>query len=153
MVKIIQLIHDKFENNFGFIEGSHETNIHDIINQINELSCVYQPSTIYSWGVRKDIVTEDCEIIFDVTLFFTKINDSSALSKMSGKDTEIQNSIILHPRFLDLLKEILTYVDQDRPKNIAFICNYGKHRSVGWAEIVKKYFYNSSQIKHLTLLS
>jgi len=152
MVKTIQLIHDKFENDFGFIKGSYETNIDNIIDKITKLSCVHQPSTIYSWDDGDGHGVGDCEIIFDVTLFFTKIDNRGALSKMTGKDIEIQNSIILHPRFLDLLKEILTYVDQDRPNNIAFICEKGKQRSVGWAEIVKKYFYNSSQIKHLNLI-
>jgi RNase adaptor protein for sRNA GlmZ degradation len=33
--------------------------------------------------------------------------------------------------------------------DIAFICNHGKHRSVGWAELLKKIYYKKSIIKHL----
>ena len=32
---------------------------------------------------------------------------------------------------------------------ISFVCNHGKHRSVGWAEILKKYYYHFSKIKHI----
>ena len=54
----------------------------------------------------------------------------------------IQDSIILHPKFLELIAIILTHIESENPKKIAFICNHGKHRSVGWAELLQKLIYN-----------
>ena len=34
---------------------------------------------------------------------------------------------------------------------ISFVCNHGKHRSVGWAEIIKKIYYPKSILFHLDL--
>lgn len=34
-------------------------------------------------------------------------------------------------------------------ENIGIICNYGKHRSVAWAELLKKLYYPKSNIKHI----
>ena len=151
MSKTLKLIHDKFENDFGFIDGTNENNMDDIILELQKLSYKHFPKIIYSWGVKKDIKGDDCDLIFDVTLFFTKIEDHKKLTGMTGKDKEIQDSIMLHPRFLDLIDTIITVIDQEKPNSIAFICNHGKHRSVGWAEIVRTYLYNSAQIKHLNL--
>jgi len=150
MPKIIKLIHDKFENDFGFTEGIHEDNLNQIIDELQQMSYQHHPITIYSWGLKKDIVA-DCELIFDVSLFFTKIEDRSRLSNMNGKDLEIQESILRHPRFLELIRLVLSTVDAEQPNRIAFICNYGKHRSVGWVEIMKTHFYQQSDIKHLNL--
>ena len=36
----------------------------------------------------------------------------------------------------------------ENEKKISFFCNHGKHRSVGWTEILKKYYYPNSIIKH-----
>ena len=151
MSKIIKLIHDKFENDFGFIDGTNENNIDDIEFEIEKLSYSHYPKKIYSWGVKKDMKVDDCDLIFDVTLFFTKIEDHKKLTNMTGKDKEIQDSIMLHPRFLELIDIIITEIDREEPNSVAFICNHGKHRSVGWAEIVRNYLYVSAQLKHLNL--
>jgi RNase adaptor protein for sRNA GlmZ degradation len=151
-IKYVKLIHDKFENDFGFIEGTHVDNMNIVIDELKQISYQHCPITIYSWGLKKDIIADDCELIFDVSLFFTKIEDRSNLSNMTGKDIEIQESILCHPRFLDLIKLVISTIDDERPKCIAFVCNHGKHRSVGWAEIMKIYLYNKSCIKHLNLI-
>jgi RNase adaptor protein for sRNA GlmZ degradation len=151
MSKIIKLIHDKFENDFGFIDGTNENNIDDIEFEIEKLSYSHYPKNIYSWGVKKDMKVDDCDIIFDVTLFFTKIEDHKKLTNMTGKDKEIQDSIMLHPRFLELIDIIITEIDREEPNSVAFICNHGKHRSVGWAEIIKKIYYPKSKLFHLDL--
>ena len=36
---IIKLIKDKFENDFGFLEGVSDSNLEDVISQIESLSC------------------------------------------------------------------------------------------------------------------
>ncbi len=148
---IIKLINDKFENDFGFLEGVSENNLGEVITQIKKLSFQHQPDIIYSWGLKKEKVEVKCDLIFDVSLFFTKIKDQSLLSSMNGLDSEIQDSIISHPRFIDLLENVLQQVEQHQPSTISFICNHGKHRSVGWSEIMKTYFFQNSEVKHLHL--
>ena len=100
----IKLIKDKFENDFGFLEGVSESNLTVVISQIESLSCQHQPERVYSWGIKKEPVSTDCELVFDVSLFFTKIEDRGKLSSMTGLDSYIQKSILSHPRFMDLLR-------------------------------------------------
>lgn len=148
---IIKLINDKFENDFGFLEGVSETNLRDVISEIEDLSCHHQPEYIYSWGIKNEPVSTECDLVFDVSLFFTKIEDRGKLSSMTGLDSDIQKSILGHPRFMDLLTLIIQEIETRQPKSIAFICNHGKHRSVGWSQIMKTYFFKNSLVSHLHL--
>lgn len=147
----IKLINDKFENDFGFLEGVSDSNLEDVIPQIESLSCQHQPEYIYSWGIKKEPLSKECDLVFDVSLFFTKIEDGGKLSSMTGLDSDIQKSILSHPRFMDLLTHIIEEIETRQPKSIAFICNHGKHRSVGWSEIMKTYFFRNSMVSHLHL--
>ncbi len=88
-----------------------------------------------------------CEISFDLTKFTTK-TDIKDVRLLDGRDEEIQNSIIQHPLFTELLHKIIEEIETNNPREISFFCNHGKHRSVGWAEILKKYYYPNSIIKH-----
>ena len=150
--KIVKLIHDKYENDFGFMEGSNVENVDEIKERMSELRCEYIPKEIYTWAIKIDTYLPiDDMLVFDVSLFFTKIKDRSRLSSLTGNDEEIQDSIICHPRFLELLEKVITTVEEEKAYQIGFICNYGKHRSVGWANIMKKYFYKDATVKHYTL--
>ena len=101
---------------------------------------------IYSWGILRHAEPK-CEISFDLTKFTTK-TDIKDVKLFDGRDTEIQNSIIQHPLFTELLHKIIEEIETNNPREISFFCNHGKHRSVGWAEILKKYYYPNSIIKH-----
>jgi RNase adaptor protein for sRNA GlmZ degradation len=151
MSNIIKLINDKFENDFGFLEGVSEHNLEEVITKIKELSCQHQPKIIYSWGIKKESVNINCDLIFDISLFFTKIKDTCKLSSLTGLDLEIKNGILGHPRFLELLERVIEEIEHHQPLSISFICNHGKHRSVGWVEIMKTYFFKNSEVKHLHL--
>jgi len=35
---------------------------------------------------------------------------------------------------------MITMIEIENPRAIGFLCNHGKHRSVGWAELIKKYY-------------
>ena len=58
---------------------------------------------------------------------------------------------INHPLFDEIMEKILTTIELENPKVIGFICNYGKHRSVGWAELLGKLYYTNSIIEHIGL--
>jgi RNase adaptor protein for sRNA GlmZ degradation len=102
--------------------------------------------TIYSWGILRHDEPK-CEISFDLTKFTTK-TDIKYVKLLNGKDEEIQHSIIQHPLFTELLQKIIEEIETNNPTEISFFCNHGKHRSVGWTEILKKYYYPNSIIKH-----
>jgi RNase adaptor protein for sRNA GlmZ degradation len=89
----------------------------------------------------------NCEISFDLTKFTTK-TEIKDIKLFDGRDDQIQNSIIQHPLFTDLIKKIIHEIETNNRAKLSFFCNHGKHRSVGWTEILKKYYYPNSIIKH-----
>ena len=147
--KKIKLIYDLYENDYDGFEQDTKINDFDynkiLLDSIKDV--VYDKNrklTIYSWGIMRHVEPK-CEISFDLTKFTTKtIKD---IKLFDGRDVEIQNSIIQHPLFTELLHKIIEEIETNNSREISFFCNHGKHRSVGWAEILKKYYPNSI-IKH-----
>ena len=146
--KKIKLIYELYENAYHGFEQDTKIDVdsNKIVESIKDV--VYDKNrklTIYSWGIlRHD--EPPCEISFDLTKFTTK-TDIKDIKLFDGRDVEIQNSIIQHPLFTELLHKIIEEIETNNPREISFFCNHGKHRSVGWAEILKKYYPNSI-IKH-----
>jgi RNase adaptor protein for sRNA GlmZ degradation len=149
--KKIKLIYDFYENDYdGF---KIETKINDFdYNKIlldSKKNISYDENrklTIYSWGIMRHAEPK-CEISFDLTKFTTKTNIKD-IKLVDGRDAEIQNSIIQHPLFSELIHKIIEEIETNNSREISFFCNHGKHRSVGWTEILKKYYYPNSIIKH-----
>jgi RNase adaptor protein for sRNA GlmZ degradation len=154
--KKIKLIYELYENDGiyaydGFKPETKIDNDYDyttiLLNSKNDI--VYDKNRkliIYSWGcMRHD--EPKCEISFDLTKFTTK-TEIKDVKLFDGRDDEIQNSIIQHPLFTDLIKKIIEEIETNNSTEISFFCNHGKHRSVGWVEILKKYYYPNSIIKH-----
>lgn len=154
--KKIKLIYNSYENDgmysySGFEQEIEIDNDFDydkvLIDSIKDIT--YDKNrklTIHSWGI---FIHEEpkCEISFDLTKFTTKTKIKD-VKLFNGRDTEIQQSIIQHPLFTDLIKKIIEEIETNNSTEISFFCNHGKHRSVGWAEILKKYYYPNSIIKH-----
>jgi hypothetical protein len=141
--KIIKLIYDKYENEWGILYDENNeividkavildnlpTKMNDIDIDVNRLL------NIYSWGIKKDRKTVNCDIIFDLTKFQTKID----------KDIEIQTITGL----TDIIQDSVDNIETMNPKSVGFICNHGKHRSVAWAELLHKLYYKNAKVKHL----
>ena len=143
---MIKLIYDKYENDLGFIQGENEDHTHTILTTINENPIkIDRKLTIHTWGIKKHESIK-CDIIFDATLFSTKIDGD--IKYLTGIDEKIQKSIINHPKFDIIIDMIVTTIETNDYQTIGIICNYGKHRSVGWAELVKKLYYTKSIIIH-----
>jgi len=151
--KKIKLIYDLYENNNSYYGFEQETKIDNfdynkiVLDSIKDV--IYDKNrklTIYSWGIMKHDEPK-CEISFDLTQFTTKTNIKD-IKLVDGRDEEIQNSIIQHPLFSELIKKIIEEIETNNSREISFFCNHGKHRSVGWTEILKKYYYPKSIIKH-----
>tara|TARA_B100000575_G_C23095506_1_gene631839 strand:+ start:665 stop:1138 length:474 start_codon:yes stop_codon:yes gene_type:complete len=143
----IKLIHDKYENEYGFTEEKEEKDHEYILLKTIEDVPIQNDRelTICTWGIKKHLPF-DCDIIFDITLFSTKFDGN--IKEYTGLDEKIQQSIMNHPKFDIMVEEIITNIEIGNVKTIGFICNYGKHRSVGFAELIKKLYYPRSIIKH-----
>ena len=156
-MKTIKLIYDKYENDMGVlydekneIEMDKTKIVDNLPTKINDIDINNNRLlNIFSWGIKKDKKSVNCDIIFDLTKFQTKINKDIDVQTINGLSDIIQDSIICHPKFLELIEIVVSNIETENPKNIAFICNHGKHRSVGWAELLQKLYYNKSIIKHL----
>ena len=154
--KTVKLIYDKYENDIGVLYDENNkiknnkitilNNLPTIINDVN--INVNRPLTIYTWGIKKDRKNVECNIIFDLTKFQTKINKDIDVQTINGLSDIIQDSIIYHPKFIELVENVVQNIETENPTEIAFICNHGKHRSVAWAELLKKLYYNKAVIKH-----
>ena len=154
MSKTIKLIYDKYENDIGVLYDENNeieidkikildnlpTKINDINININRLL------NIYSWGIKKDKKSVKCDIIFDASLFSAKINTD--VKMLTGLNEIVQQGIINHPKFDIILEMMLTEIETNDYQKIGIICNYGKHRSVGFAELLKKIYYPKSVINH-----
>lgn len=99
---------------------------------------------IYTWGKLKNIPPE-CDIIFDLSNF--RISKNNIL----GLDERVQQIIKDHNEYINILKIILKDIELNKYKKIGIICNYGKIVSVGFAELLKKDYYQNSIIYHNNL--
>ena len=147
-MKTIKLIYDKYENDIGFTYQTEEITKfnYNILEQINNKDINNDRNIkIYTWGIKKHDNIE-CDVIFDATLFSTKTNVD--VKNLTGLDEIIQTSIMNHPQFESIMERILSEIEENDPLTIAFVCNYGKHRSVGWAELLKFLYYSNATITH-----
>ena len=137
----IKLVYDKFEYDIGFImsdeQGDHT---HKKIEGIEE-----RDITFHTWG-QKMHKPKECDLVFDATLFSTKVTVD--VKCLSGLDEVIQQSIINHPKFDLIMEKIITLIEEKKPSIVGIFCNYGKHRSVGWVELLKKIYYPKSTCVH-----
>ena len=155
--KTVKLIYDRYENEFGvsYFQNNEiiidkTTILDNLPMKINDVNVNMNRSlTIYSWGIKKDTKSVDCDIIFDLTKFQTKIDKDIDVQTINGLSDIIQDSVIRHPKFLELIENVVQNIETENPTDIAFICNHGKHRSVAWAELLQKLYYNKAVIKHL----
>ena len=158
MSEKIKLIYAPYENEaqyYGFEELEKINNITKL-DDFNEEKFntdssynINRDLLIYTWGINKHQEPK-CSISFDLTQFTSKTEKD--IRKLDGRDEEIQISIINHPKYNELIEKIINEIEEKNVTTISFFCNHGKHRSVGFAEILKKYYYKKSIIKHLRFI-
>tara|TARA_B100001094_G_scaffold59292_1_gene54774 strand:- start:895 stop:1287 length:393 start_codon:yes stop_codon:yes gene_type:complete len=98
----------------------------------------------YTWSSKKNIPV-DCDIVFDLSDIIIPHNNST------GLDERIQKTIQYHSAYNDIIKGILKYIELNEYKKIGFVCVYGKVVSVGFAELLKKIYYQRTIIYHNNL--
>ena len=132
--KKIKLIYDFYENDIAYVGFEQETKIDNdfdynkiLLDSIKDI--MYDKNrilTIHSWGILRHTEPK-CEISFDLTKFTTK-TDIKDVRLFDGRDDEIQNSIIQHPLFTELIQKIIEEIEINNSNEISFFCNHGKHR-------------------------
>ena len=100
--------------------------------------------TIYTWSKLKNIPPQ-CDIIFDLSKFKIPVGNSTGLEEC------IQKIIQNHSAYNDILKVVLKEIEFNEYKKIGIICDYGKIISVGFAELLKKDYYQRTIIYHNNL--
>jgi RNase adaptor protein for sRNA GlmZ degradation len=153
MSKRVILVHEYSQNNdtyYGFdVINKVAKNYQEIVNQsllsIGEYN-QERKLIIHTWGEKKHD-EPDCQTTFDVTKFSTKTDKD--IRNIDGRHESIQNAIIQHPIYDILIETIIREIEDNNLEKISFVCNHGKHRSVGWAEILKKFYYKNSEVKHV----
>ena len=122
-----------------------ENNYYEPFTKISDKKIdVKRDLTIYTWSKLKNIPVE-CDILFDLSHFKFPTSDST------GLDIEIQKDIQNHSSYVNILKSILKYIELNEYQKIGIICDHGKIVSVGFAELLKKDYYQNSIIYHNNL--
>ena len=138
----IKLVYDAYENDIGFVQSVEQgDHTHEPILGVDKTREII----FYTWGEHKHNPVE-CDLVFDASLFSTKI--SVDVKCLTGFDDIIQQSIINHPNFDYIMERIITEIEDKQPRTVGIFCNYGKHRSVGWVELIKKLYYPNSTCVH-----
>jgi RNase adaptor protein for sRNA GlmZ degradation len=155
ITRYIQLSHDRCEDDYGFHTASETTSILGVKSKLETLPWNTKPDPtrslqITTWGLKlhQEPMTH---VTFDLSKFRTPTFDKKAVRSMTGLNTEIQEGILRHSRYLELLETIVEDIENQELTTVSLACNYGKHRSVGWAEILRKYCYPKAEIQHLGL--
>jgi RNase adaptor protein for sRNA GlmZ degradation len=161
----IKLVYDKYENDVGFNFGSNNDEIIENDNVINmiDVSSINKNNKVifYTYGIKKqhnektNKIIQNLDISFDATLFFAQLNNEDGkhinVKNFTGMDDIIQTSIIKHPLFVHIIEKIILNIENSNINTVGIFCNHGKHRSVGFVEILHKYYYTNSIIIHLDL--
>ena len=149
MVKIT-LIYDEYENNDWGFNKKKEENTNTIEEFIDDIKKSNYSLSIYSWGKRicESKVHPNVDIEFDVSKFRANISPDINLREINGTNPIIHTAIVNHPKFSLLIDRVLNEINKHNAKSITFICAHGKHRSVGWACIIK-HIFPLSTITHL----
>ena len=122
--KVVKLIYDKYENDWGILFDENNEMVIDkkvildnLPTKMNDIDIdVNRSLNVYSWGIKKDRKTVNCEIIFDLTKFQTKIDKDIDVQTITGLSDIIQDSVICHPKFLDLINTIIENIETINPK-------------------------------------
>mmetsp|Transcript_46053 Transcript_46053/g.76117 ORF Transcript_46053/g.76117 Transcript_46053/m.76117 type:complete len:105 (-) Transcript_46053:79-393(-) len=56
-----------------------------------------------------------------------------------------------HLGFVQLMQAVVTSIERDAPSSVAFMCAWGKHRSMAWAEMLKAEHYPMARVRHVRL--
>jgi hypothetical protein len=105
--------------------------------------------TIFSYGHNVHTAPEGCEVTFDLRDFACEY-DSRAIRE--GRPLGSDSARDAHPSGLrGAVRGVVESIERDAPASVAFMCAWGKHRSMAWAEMLKADHYPRARVRHLRL--
>lgn len=109
-----------------------------------------RPLTIYTWGKGTKVVPPESQRNWHVVTLKLRDQDFN-LKRMTGLSREIQEAILMNPRFDPLVTGLVEEIEQEAYQVISISCERGRHRSVAVAELLKKQWYPQATLHHLNL--
>jgi len=108
---------------------------------------------IFTYGCRNfNPVELNADLVYDVSKYRSHFPQSvTSVRYYRGTDELIQKMIVLGDAFQQILSGMIDNIEDSRPAIISIYCSHGKHRSVAFAELLKKYYYPKASIKHLCI--
>lgn len=108
--------------------------------------------TIWSWG--KNVHGEnpgDCELAVDLSSFRSEYVQKS-IRQADGRDAAVQEHMRSHPDFDKLMDLVVKRIEETDASSVGFVCHWGKHRSMAFAELLKEECYPRAKLKHVRLI-
>ncbi len=107
--------------------------------------------TIYTWGKRfKKRKPEESQKNFNASVLNGRAPGIN-LKTMNGTYDELQYVVSRCSTFDSWITMCVQKIEEDNLHTISINCAKGRHRSVAAAEILKKVYYPSAKISHLTI--
>jgi RNase adaptor protein for sRNA GlmZ degradation len=108
---------------------------------------------ILTYGCRNfnpEYLNTDFE--FDVSKYCSHFPDTvTSIKYCRGTDELIQKMVIMGTAFHQTINRMITAIEKNKPRRIGIYCSHGKHRSVAFAELLKKYYYPRISIQHMCI--
>lgn len=101
---------------------------------------------IYSWGRNVHAEPAACELTFDLTGFCSEYNRRD-IREEDGRSEAVQRGMRSHAGFAALMSTVIQAIERANPQAVSFVCSWGKHRSMAWAEILKADYYPRARVK------
>jgi len=106
---------------------------------------------IYTWGkALRKAAPPDSQFNFNAGVLNGR-GGGADLRSMNGLSEEVQNNVLscgLFPRWIEM---VCSKIEFSGLHTISINCTKGRHRSVAAAEILRKVYYPSATIKHVTI--
>lgn len=106
---------------------------------------------IYTYGIKfkqfKNYSKTDCNFNA-LVITGSKMGN---LHKIRGTNPELQKRVRSGNRFEEVMLNIVKTVEEKDYHSIGIYCRAGHHRSVACGELLKKFVYTDSTVKHLTI--
>lgn len=107
--------------------------------------------TIMSWGKRHHRSTPMASQFNVNAGLLSGKKEGLDLKNLDGRSIEIQSRIVRARMFNDIVIKTIEKIERENLRVISVNCTAGRHRSVAFAEILKKHYYPKATIMHLDL--
>lgn len=91
--------------------------------------------------------------VFDLRKFSFEFPNTFERKYDDGMNEEFQNAVANAERFEDVIRKIVTYIEENDCQSIGIMCRTGKLHSVSFVEMLKHELYSKAIVNHVALNS